>query len=133
MPRKHNSPEWDAMTIDDKMQLLRDCTAEHSVDNVSPLMEDWDNNRPDWAPAARTLINQFCVPYTTLMMTLGFEPRARSLTDRRCELRCDAGCGKLVSEYRTATVRILGGDEKDVVIPLCADCAIIWDEDEGIA
>jgi hypothetical protein len=70
----------------------------------------------------------FC-DWTALMAGMGIAPLDRHISNRHIETECQ--CGKPIEALRPAIVALGGKNPLETIVPLCRECAELWDRDQS--
>jgi len=126
-----NREHWASLTIESRIANVEAAMRNIAEDGIVPTPSEWNSKRPEWMPKTSAIGNYFAVQFTTMALAFGY--RLKPTQHRRGDIEKHCACGMPIETYRLAEV---GGYAKDsthsaVLIPMCSDCADMWDEVES--
>lgn len=124
---KSSSSEWEMLDFHERMEAITEQMHSISTDGIAPTSIEWNARRPKWMPKTSAIGNYYAVQFVTISMCLGYKTKSRQTRNPGFEPDCE--CGAPLIDYRLATVGTeMSGTQSAVLIPLCGECAALWDE-----
>ena len=93
-----------------------------------PSAKVWNRTKPEWVPSASAFSNSIGTGWITVCIGMGAKPKQTQINHPSIETECE--CGRPIETLRHAVILLGYENETDTVIPMCNQCAKIWDEDQ---
>ena len=120
-------PRWEALEPDQQLNAIGEQIQRIAADGAYPTGALYNKVRPDWMPTYNAIRNKLACDWTALVAGLGVPPTEAHIMRKNTETECQ--CGKPIEALRTAVVMIGGNCAVTTAMPLCRECAEVWDSE----
>ena len=120
-------PRWEAMAQTERLDAIAKHVGTITATGQYPTGALFNSTKPDWMPTTNAIRNNIFLDWTALMSALGIQPLEWHYKRKDIEILCE--CGNPIQTVRPIQVCIGGKYPTQALMPLCNDCAQLWDED----